>query len=70
MSEINLNDAVFRKATKSGNGNDCVEVSTTFAEEDVILLRDSKNPDVAPFRFNRREWDAFLDGAGKGEFDL
>nr|WP_269810904.1 DUF397 domain-containing protein [Kineosporia rhizophila] len=35
-----------------------------------VLLRDSKNPDVAPFAFTRAEWEAFVGGARDGEFDI
>lgn len=71
MTDYDPAKAQYRKATKSGNGNACVEVATNFVDEHgVILVRDSKHPDVAPFTFNRAEWDAFIDGARGGEFDL
>ncbi|WP_436536516.1 DUF397 domain-containing protein [Actinoplanes sp. HUAS TT8] len=68
-SGIDLSAAVYRKSTRSGENN-CVEVSTTFAAQDVIAVRDSKNPDLAPLLFNRTEWSTFLGAVQAGEFDL
>jgi hypothetical protein len=34
-----------------------------------IAVRDSKNPDGPVLRFTRGEFDAWVDGAKKGEFD-
>lgn len=65
-----VNSLKWFKSQRSGNGN-CVEVSTTLLPtQDVVLLRDSKNPDSAPFRFTRAEWKAFIGGARDGEFDI
>jgi hypothetical protein len=36
---------------------------------DVIEVRDSKDPDGPVLRFTQAEWDAWLDGARRGEFD-
>jgi hypothetical protein len=56
------------KATKSGgNGGQCVQVNMdTLSIDDTIRLRDSKNPDVAPFEYSRAEWTALLDGVLTG----
>lgn len=54
------------RAADCGTGT-CVEVG---ADGDEILIRDSKNPDVAPLRFTRPEWTAFVAGAQAGEFDV
>ncbi len=35
----------------------------------MILLRDSKSPEMPAFRYTREEFRAFLDGAKAGEFD-
>ncbi|MEU7000984.1 DUF397 domain-containing protein [Nonomuraea sp. NPDC046570] len=35
-----------------------------------VLVRDSKNPNGPVLTFTPGEWTAFLDGAGKGEFDI
>ena len=59
---------VYKKAEASGPNGNCIEIAG--AEQGGVLLRDSKNPDAAPFWFSPGEWTAFLDGARKGEFDL
>jgi hypothetical protein len=47
----------------------CVEVDRTSASPD-ILVRDSKDPSIAPMRFTADEWQAFTAGVKAGEFDL
>ena len=54
------------KSSRSMATGACVELGTT---GDLVALRDSKNPSVAPFLFTRVEMDAFLDAAKQGEFD-
>ena len=56
------------KASKSGTAGACVEVKEL--ESGLIEVRDSKDPYGATLFFSRDEWNAFLDGATKGEFDL
>lgn len=65
---IDLSRAVWRKSAKSGPWTDnCVEVAFV---DGVIAVRDSKRP-AGPFLvFSPNEWDAFVDGAKDGEFDL
>jgi hypothetical protein len=60
-----LTHATWRKSSESFNG-DCVELASV---GDGIAVRDSKDPDGPALRFSRSEWDAFLRGAKKGEFD-
>lgn len=48
------------------NGN-CVEV-TQFAGGEVGV-RNSRHPEGAVLRFTADEWQAFIGGAHKGEFD-
>lgn len=54
---------------KSSKGDE----ETTSVEQrrngDVIEVRDSKDPDGPVLRFTQAEWDAWLDGARRGEFD-
>lgn len=58
----------WRKATASGANGNCVE--TAPLADGGMAVRDSKNPDGAALFFTKGEWDAFLDGVSKGEFDL
>lgn len=51
----------------SGNGGSCVEARR---HEGLIEVRNSKSPDAGTVRFTVEEWDSFLDGAKKGEFDV
>ncbi|MEV7968530.1 DUF397 domain-containing protein [Sphaerisporangium sp. NPDC088356] len=64
-----LNTAHWRKASKSGsNGGDCLEVAPLSGGR--IGLRDTEAPEKAPFVVSASVWDAFIDGAKKGEFDF
>ena len=51
----------------SGNGGSCVEARR---ESGAIEVRNSKSPEAGSVRFTLEEWDSFLDGAKKGEFDI
>ncbi|WP_329089273.1 MULTISPECIES: DUF397 domain-containing protein [unclassified Streptosporangium] len=65
----NLKTATWRKATKSGpNGGDCLEVAPLSGGR--VGLRDTEAPERAPFVVSTSVWDAFVDGAKKGEFDF
>ena len=44
----------------------CIEVAQT---SDAVLVRDSKNPQVAPLAFTTDEWVAFVKGVKAGEFN-
>jgi hypothetical protein len=50
----------------SGNGGSCVQARR---QDDLIEVRNSKSPQAGTVRFTVEEWDSFLDGAKKGEFD-
>jgi Domain of unknown function (DUF397) len=59
----------WKKSSKSGpNGGMCVEVARL--DEATIGVRDSKDPDSLVLTFTPGDWDAFLDGAKRGKFDL
>jgi hypothetical protein len=50
----------------TGNGGSCVEARRHAGR---IEVRNSKRPDGSTVTFTVEEWDSFLDGAKKGEFD-
>lgn len=51
----------------TGNGGSCVEARRS---ADMIEVRNSKKRDAGTVSFTLEEWDSFLDGAKKGEFDV
>jgi Domain of unknown function (DUF397) len=58
---------VWRKSTKSGLDG-CVEVA--LIEGARVALRDSKDRSGPVLTFDAAAWQAFVVGAGNGEFDL
>lgn len=58
-------ETLWRTAAKSAGGN-CVQVAR---RGDVIMIADSKHPGGPALSYSMQEFDAFLDGAKKGEFD-
>jgi uncharacterized protein DUF397 len=50
----------------AGNGGSCVQARR---QGELIEVRNSKKPDAGTVSFTAAEWDSFLDGAKKGEFD-
>jgi hypothetical protein len=62
---VNINmTPQWQKSSYCGT-NACVEVAQT---ADAILVRDSKNPHLAPLTFTQDEWSAFVKGVEAGEF--
>lgn len=58
----------WKKSSRSGaNGGSCVEVRR---QDETIQVRDSKDPNGPVLNFTPSEWVAFVDGTGKGEFNL
>jgi|HubBroStandDraft_1064217.scaffolds.fasta_scaffold639805_2 Domain of unknown function (DUF397) len=53
------NELTWRKASKSGNGGECVEVGTTAAGQ-VAGIRDSKSPERGMLTVTAATWQAFL----------
>jgi uncharacterized protein DUF397 len=50
----------------TGNGGSCVEARR---HEGLIEVRNSKARDAGTVVFTAEEWDSFLFGAKRGEFD-
>jgi hypothetical protein len=50
----------------TGNGGSCLQARR---HAGLIEVRNSKNLAAGTVRFTVEEWDSFLDGAKKGEFD-
>jgi hypothetical protein len=62
-----MNDMPWMMSSRStGNGGSCVEARRSAG---LIEVRNSKSPEAGTVRFTIEEWDSFLDGAKKGEFD-
>jgi uncharacterized protein DUF397 len=57
----------FFKSYHSGT-NGCVEVA--FMGNILACIRDSKNPKSPILTFSAEEWEAFINGAKDGQFDL
>lgn len=49
------------------SGGQCVEVG---CDGDLILVRNSRDPDGPVLSCTMQEWSAFLNGARNGEFDF
>jgi Domain of unknown function (DUF397) len=55
---------------RSGVGTGAIEVAFARASaENWVLMRVAGDPDARVLVFDRNEWECFLDGARKGEFD-
>lgn len=67
--DIMILDEQWRKATRSNNNGACAEVRRD-SDGDGVQIRDSKNPTGPVLTFTAKEWDAFLDGAKHGEFEI
>ncbi|GIE29398.1 transcriptional regulator [Actinoplanes italicus] len=67
MTDRDLIGADWRKSTRSGGGNDCVEVADNLPR--IVAVRDTKNRDGGTLIFTRGQWSEFLAGVKDGEFD-
>jgi hypothetical protein len=65
-SGIDSSGMWIKSSLSSYNGN-CVEVAGL--ADDIIRVRDSKNPRGGMLNFTTAEWDAFVGGVRLGEFD-
>ncbi|GIH78367.1 DUF397 domain-containing protein [Planobispora longispora] len=61
-----LSNAVWRKSSLSGSGNNCVEVADL---PGLVAIRDSKDPHGPALLFSPAEWRAFTTGICNGRFD-
>ncbi|UQU64197.1 DUF397 domain-containing protein [Couchioplanes caeruleus] len=64
-ANFDRHNLAWRIAKKSANGN-CVEVAKY---DNLIAVRNSRYPEGDVILYTIPEFDAFLDGAKKGEFD-
>ncbi|WFE27679.1 DUF397 domain-containing protein [Solwaraspora sp. WMMD791] len=61
--------AQWRKSSRSGNGNDCVEVATNLLPTTgQVLVRDSKNPAGPVLSINPEDWQSFVREASRERF--
>ena len=58
MTLSDLTGAQWRKSSRSGAGNDCVELVVARIG---AAVRDSKHPEAGHLVFERTGWNAFLD---------
>jgi hypothetical protein len=59
--------AVWRKASFSTGGGECVEVARL--DDETMAVRHSKRPEDGTLVFTREEFAAWLNGCKAGEFD-
>jgi len=67
MPAADLAGLTWLRSQRSGpTGGNCVEVA--FLPSGEVAMRNSRDPGGPALVFTRPEWDAFLGGAGDGEF--
>jgi hypothetical protein len=67
MDHIEFDSSEFRKSSFSPPSNGgCVEVAS---RDDMVAIRESKDPDGTVLTFTKRDWDLFVKGVKAGEFD-
>ncbi len=69
VEELGLDPAA-QRWKRSGAGDEAIEVAFADADgERWVLMRLAGDPAVPVHVFNRHEWECFVDGAKRGEFD-
>jgi uncharacterized protein DUF397 len=75
VSELGI-DLAAQVWQRSGRGNGAIEVAftrpldqKTAGYDHWVLMRVAGDPEQRVLVFDRHEWECFLDGARKGEFD-
>ena len=67
MDQPDLSRAQWRKSSRSSANGQCVEVARL---DEVVAVRDSKNPDGPKLILTRHEWASFLRGLRDGDSAL
>ncbi|MEU4835629.1 DUF397 domain-containing protein [Streptosporangium sp. NPDC023615] len=65
MISADLSAAEFHKSSRSGGGDNCVEVATNVPG--LVAVRDSKDPSGPTLTFSPTTWNTFLAGIRSGE---
>lgn len=60
-------DGFYVSLCSTGDWHQCVACKIT---EEVVQVRDTKDPDDTTLTFTHGEWRAFIQGVKNGEFDL
>ncbi|MEU4574644.1 DUF397 domain-containing protein [Nonomuraea sp. NPDC023979] len=68
VTNEDLDRAAWRKATRSGDNGNCLEVAPL--PGGMVGIRDTEAPGQPPYVVSESVWAAFIDGAKKGEFDF
>jgi Domain of unknown function (DUF397) len=64
MNEPDLSRAQWRKSSRSSGNGQCVEVAHI---DEVVAVRDSKDPDGPKLTFTCNEWASFVSRLKDGE---